>query len=218
MKKIIIFLMFVFAAFNAHAQLANTKWKTTLKIDEEVPTLFDFGKDTLKLTRSANGAGIENMTYTISDSTLTLKKTEGQSDCDNDVVGKYTFSIKGDQLSFKLLSDACYDRSSVLDNANCVKFTWPAEVNVDEAILKQYPGVYSMDEQHNITISLENGKLMADSKTNLAAKTRLYATGDTKFLLHLGEISLEFIKGADGSISKFVVHENGKDYDWIKAK
>jgi hypothetical protein len=218
MKKIITAALLLFAAIHTHAQLTNTKWKGTLKIDEDVPAIFDFGKDTLKLTRFANNAPIENMTYSITDSTLTLKKTEGQSDCDNDVIGKYKFLIKGDALSLKLLSDACEDRSSVLDNTTYSKFTWPAEVKVDEAILKQYPGVYAMDNQHKITISLENGRIMADSQTNLASKTALYALSDTSFLFHLGDIFLEFVKATDGNISKFIVHENGKDYDWIRAK
>jgi hypothetical protein len=218
MKKIITLVLILFTAINTHAQLANTKWKGTLKIEEDVPALFDFGNDTLKIARFANNAPIENMVYTIADSTLTLKKTAGQSDCDNDVIGKYKFWANGDKLSLKLITDACEDRSSVLDNTTYAKFTWPAEVKVDETILKQYPGDYAMDEQHKITISLENGKLMADSKTNLDAKTTLYALSETKFSFHIGEITLEFIKEAGDKVSKFVVQQDGKDYDWKKIK
>ncbi|MDB5089552.1 MAG: hypothetical protein JWR09_3546 [Mucilaginibacter sp.] len=218
MKKIITLVLILFTAINTHAQLANTKWKGTLKIEEDVPAFFDFGSDTLKITRFANNAPIENMIYTITDSTLTLKKTAGQSDCDNDVIGKYKFWTNGDKLSLKLLADACEDRSSVLDNTTYAKFAWPAEAKVDETILKQYPGDYAMDDQHKITISLENGKLMADSKTNLEAKTTLYALSETKFSFHIGEIALEFIKEAGDKVSKFVVHQDGKNYDWKKIK
>ena len=218
MKKITTLALILFAAITTHAQLANTKWKATLKIDEDVPAIFDFGKDTLKLTRFASNIPIENMAYSLADSTITLTKTEGQSDCDNDVVGKYKFLIRGDVLSFKLLSDACDDRSSVLNNISLAKFAYPAEVKVDEAILKQYPGVYAMDDQHKITISVENGRVMADSKTNLAAKTALYALSETRFSFHIGEITMEFEKAPDGTVSKFIVHENGKDYDWIREK
>ncbi|SHM57596.1 DUF3471 domain-containing protein [Mucilaginibacter sp. OK098] len=218
MKKIITLVLILFTAINTHAQLANTKWKGTLKIEEDVPAFFDFGSDTLKITRFANNAPIENMVYTITDSILTLKKTEGQSDCDNEVRGKYKIGIKGDDLSLKLLSDACEDRSSVLNNINLAKFSYPAEVKVDEAVLKQYAGIYAMNEQHKITISVENGRLMADSKTNLAAKTALYTLSEHKFSFHIGEITMEFKKGPGGIVSKFIVHENGKDYDWIKEK
>ena len=94
MKKIVTLTLILFAALNTHAQLANTKWKGTLKLEEDVPAFFDFGKDTLKVTRFANNAPIENMAYTITDSTLTLKMMEGQSDCDNEVTGKYKIDIR----------------------------------------------------------------------------------------------------------------------------
>jgi len=218
MKKIVTLTLILFAALITHAQLANTKWKGTLKLEEDVPAFFDFGKDTLKVTRFANNAPIENMAYTITDSTLTLKKTEGQSDCDNEVTGKYKIGIKGDELLLKLVSDACDDRSSVLNNMSLTRFAYPVEVKVDVAVLKQYAGIYAMDDQHKITISVENGRLMADSKTNLPAKTTLYAFGENKFSFHIGEITMEFEKGPNSIVRKFIVHENGKDYDWIKEK
>jgi hypothetical protein len=218
MKNIVTFLLTLFATLNVHAQLTDTKWKGTLKINEDVVTLFDFGKDTLKLTRFANNTTIENMSYTIADSTLILKKTAGQSDCDNEVIGKYKFLINGDKLSIKLVTDGCYDRSSVLDNTSFTRFTWPAEVKTNEAILRQYPGVYALDDQHQITIGLENGRLTANSKTNLPVKTTLYPLSETRFSFHMGDITLEFVKGPNGMVIKFVVHENGKDYDWIKEK
>ncbi len=218
MKKLIILLFILFAVYNVQAQLTNTKWKGALRIDDSPEVIFDFGKDILKIYMYSNSATIENMTYTVTDSAFTLKKIEGQSDCDNEVLGKYKFGIKDNELSVKLLADDCSDRSSALNDTKWTKFEWPAEVEVDETVLKQYPGVYAMDDQHKITISFENGRLMADSQTNLVTKTALYATSNNKFLFHLGDISLEFIKGADGKVSKFIVHEAGKDYDWIKMK
>ena len=215
MKKIIT-LLFLFAAFNSHAQLANTQWKGTLNINGDVATLFSFGKDTLKITAFANGIIIEKMVYTVADSTLTLKKTEGQSDCDNDVMGKYKFKINGETLSIKLIADACEDRSSALNNTTYTKFAWPAAVKVDEAILNQYSGVYAMDAGHKIIITIENGRLMADSKTNLPAKTEIYAVNNSTFIFHFGDITMQFIKDTSGKVNKFMVHQDGKDYDWLK--
>ena len=215
MKKLlmIVFLLSIFSG--VHAQLTNTKWKGVLKIQDDIPTIFDFGKDTLTLTTYANNVLIEDMTYTIADSVLTLKKISGQSDCDQEI-GKYKYSIKGELLLLNLVSDGCEDRSSVLDNISLTKFQWPAVVNVDEGILKQYPGVYAMDAQHKITITFENGKLMADSPTNLVAKTQLYPASNTKFDFHYADINLEFVNGTDGKPVKLVVHQDGKDYDWKK--
>lgn len=215
MKKLTTTALLLFVICGAQAQLINTKWKGVLKIQDDIPTIFDFGKDTLTLTTYANNVLIEDMTYKVTDSILTLKKISGQSDCDQEI-GKYRFSVKGDVLSLKLVSDACEDRSSVIDNTSFTKFEWPAVVNVDEAVLKQYPGVYALDNQHKITITLENGKLMADSPTNLVAKTKLYPASNTKFYFHYADINLDFVNGPDSKTTKLVVHQDGKDYDWKK--
>jgi len=215
MKKILAIVLLLLIYSGANAQLTNTKWKGVLKIQDDIPTIFDFGKDTLTLTTYANNVLIEDMTCAIADSILTLKKISGQSDCDQEV-GKYKFSIKGDVLSLKLFSDACGDRSSVLDKLSLTRFEWPTVVNVDEAILKQYPGVYVMDDQHKIIITFENGKLMAYSPTNMVAKTKLYPASDTKFYFHYADVNLDFVKGGDGKPVKLVVHQDGKDFDWKK--
>lgn len=217
MKKLITAALLLLVFSGVHAQLANTKWKGILKIQDDIPTIFDFEKDTLTLTTYANNVLIEDMTYKIADSILTLKKISGQSDCDQEI-GKYKFSIRGDVLTLKLVSDACEDRSSVLDNNTFNKFEWPAVVNVDEAILKQYTGVYAMDGQHKITITVENGKLMAESATNLVTKIKLYPASGTKFYFHYADVYLDFIKGADGKPVKLVVHQDGKDFDWKKIQ
>jgi len=52
---------------------------------------------------------------------LTIKKINGQSDCDASVLGKYKFDIKGKDMYVTLVSDDCNDRSSVLDKATFVK-------------------------------------------------------------------------------------------------
>ena len=61
------------------------------------------------------------MTYFANGNTFTIKKIKGQSDCDNTTPGKYGFQIKGDKMLIKLVSDACYDRSSALDITNWTK-------------------------------------------------------------------------------------------------
>jgi len=219
MKKLTILLLITFAALSAHAQLADTKWKAKVTIDDTVTVVFDFGKDVLRVYKFANIAGIENMSYTATDSTFTIKKIEGQSDCDNEVVGKYKYRIKGNNLSIKIINDPCDDRSHVIVNANWAKLVYPPEVKVDAAVLKQYIGNYVMDDQHKITITLENGKLMAESETgNLPAKMQLYALSTAKFSLRLGDVTFDFTKGTDGKISKFVVYQAGKNYDWKKVK
>ena len=74
MKKLITAALLLLVFSGVHAQLANTKWKGILKIQDDIPTIFDFEKDTLTLTTYANNVLIEDMTYKIADSILTLKK------------------------------------------------------------------------------------------------------------------------------------------------
>jgi len=219
MKKLYLFaLLLLLTVFSSYAQIQNTIWKGTLKIDNSPEALFDFGKDTLKVRAYQNNMVIETMTYAYTDTSFTVKKVEGQSDCDNTVLGKYKFTIKGDELTLKAVKDDCDDRSSALNDTKWTRFAWPAEVKVDEAVLKQYPGTYAMDDQHSITISLENGRLMAESPTNLPGKTLLYGQSDTRFLFHIRDVALEFVKDNNGAVTKFVVYEDGKTYDWKKVK
>jgi len=121
MKKIIFILLATFLLKPAMAQLKNTRWEGAIKGDNARNTTLDFKKDTLVLYGASNNDVIETMTYTIKGNTFTIKKIDGQSDCDNTSAGKYGFEIKGDKMLIKLISDACYDRSSALDKTDWTK-------------------------------------------------------------------------------------------------
>ena len=115
MKKIIFILLATFLLKPAIAQLKNTKWEAAIKGDNPRNTILDFEKDTVILYATSNNEIIETMTYILKGNTFTVKKIEGQSDCDNSTPGKYGFEIKGDKMLIKLISDECSDRSSALD-------------------------------------------------------------------------------------------------------
>jgi|ERR1017187_513213 hypothetical protein len=115
-KKISLLFLVFLAAISGHAQMAYTKWKTSLQLQDQVTVLFDFKKDTLKAISVADSSIIETMTYTVQDTSLQFKKISGQSECDNTVIGVYRFKITGNQLSLSLMNDNCYARSSVLDH------------------------------------------------------------------------------------------------------
>jgi hypothetical protein len=121
MKKIIFILLATFLLKPVMAQLKNTRWEGAIKGDNPRNTILDFKKDTLILYAASDDEIVETMTYTISGKTFTVKKTEGQSDCDNTTFGKYGFEIKGDKMLIKLISDVCNDRSSALDITNWTK-------------------------------------------------------------------------------------------------
>ena len=121
MKKIIFTLFVCLAIVSVHAQIANTKWKGTLHTNNPMDVIFDFSNDSFRVTKVEDNAVVETMTYEAKDTLLTIKKVYGQSDCDGVVIGKYRFEIKSNELYFKLVSDDCNDRSSVLDNSKWTK-------------------------------------------------------------------------------------------------
>src|SRR5277367_5831665 len=101
MKKIYITFVASLAFATTFAQLENTRWKSTIKIEGPVNVIFDFKKDTASLYTVADSTLIETMTYTHTDTSFTLMKIDGQSDCDNTTPGKYGFALKDDKLYLK---------------------------------------------------------------------------------------------------------------------
>ena len=122
MKKIIFILLATFILKPAFAQLKNTRWEGAVKGDNPRNAILDFKKDTLILYAASNNEIVETMTYTINGNAFTVKKIEGQSDCDNTTPGKYGFEIKGDKMLIKLINDPCNDRSSALDTTTWTKW------------------------------------------------------------------------------------------------
>ena len=114
MKKIIYTLIVTFITCGVHAQLANSKWKVTLQLDDPIDVVFNFSADTLDVTNAADNSDIEAMNYTLQDTVLSMRKLYGQSQCDTAAVGKYSYKVDGNELWLKLISDDCTDRSDVI--------------------------------------------------------------------------------------------------------
>ena len=121
MKEIIFIFLISLATITVRAQLKNTKWKGTIHSDDDIEAIFDYRSDTLEVSNISDGSNIETMTYAIKDSVLSMKKISGQSNCDTTGEGKYKFEIKDDVLYLALISDACSDRTSALNNSKWVK-------------------------------------------------------------------------------------------------
>ena len=114
MKKILFLLLISFICLSTHAQVTNSKWKTTLQLDQPVDVVFDFRTDTLDVTNAADSSSLETMKYTLKDTVLTIQKLYGQSECDTGTIGSYTCTINGDEMHLKMISDDCSDRSGVI--------------------------------------------------------------------------------------------------------
>jgi len=216
MKKNYFLFVATFLLNAAFAQLENTRWKTTLQIDGQVNTLMDFRRDTILMYTVADSNIIERMTYTSNDTSLTLVKIDGQSDCYKEP-GKYRFTITGDNLLLKLLADDCYDRYSVIQNTTWKKWKDYPEIKVAESILKTYIGVYAFDELHLITISLNNGVLYAEGPNNGLPRSPFTPVTQSKFFLKIAGVEMDFVKDANGKVVKMISHEE-TDHELKKIK
>lgn len=136
MYKIIFVSFVMFVSVSLKAQLENTRWKSTLYINEPINVILDFKKDTVSVYTVADSSIIETMTYKQNDTSFTLLKIDGQSDCGNDVKGIYHFLLKQNVLTIQLLNDDCYNRSYALQNTEWKKWKDAVEVKPAEPVLK----------------------------------------------------------------------------------
>lgn len=114
MKKVIYVFIISFFAIKAQAQLAGTKWKATLQLDQPLDVMFNFSADTLSVTNAADNSDLETLKYFLKDTVLTLQKLYGQSGCDTTSKGAYAYKISGNEMLLKLISDDCLDRSNAI--------------------------------------------------------------------------------------------------------
>ncbi|MGN6802599.1 MAG: hypothetical protein ACTHJN_11900 [Ginsengibacter sp.] len=113
MRKILVTAAIIFVALSTKAQLANTKWKGTLNVENGLDAVFNFHNDTLEVSSAESGEDLETMSYNTTDSVLTLVKLYGQSQCDT-TAGKYKYAIENNELTLSVISDECPDRSQAI--------------------------------------------------------------------------------------------------------
>jgi Domain of unknown function (DUF3471) len=217
MKKIACIAWLGLISHVASAQLVHTKWHGTLRLDNPANVILDFGKDTLVLYTVADSTVVETMLYSARDSVLSLKKIDGQSDCDGSTTGIYHFFQNKDFLFLRLASDSCLDRSSVLDTTRWRRWTDHQQVRVDESILQKYVGVYEFDPSHQLFITLEKGELQIEGPNSNLPKLPLVALSPTRFFLKIAGVEIDFVQDAKGQVTGLISHEN-QDYLLKKIK
>ena len=87
-------------------------------------------------------------------------------------------------------------------------------VDVDPAILKSYEGTYALSPFFAITITLEDGKLMAQATAQ--QKFQIFATSNSEFFYKVVDAQISFEKGDDGQVDKLILHQNGLDQPALK--
>jgi len=216
MKKISLFILTLLFHLITFAQLANTKWVGIIKGDNPRKVYFNFNDAGFSVYTVSDSTLAEMMVYSTEGNQLTVKKVDGQSDCDNGSVAKYTFKDIKDSLFVKVKDDACPDRSSAIDGFAGVRWKKHPEVKVDPTTLKQYAGVYTLDANHEVIISVDNGKLQIEGPKMGLPKLPLIAVSNSRFFLKIAYVEMDFVRDASGKVTKIISHEE-KDYELKKT-
>jgi D-alanyl-D-alanine-carboxypeptidase/D-alanyl-D-alanine-endopeptidase len=88
-------------------------------------------------------------------------------------------------------------------------------VKVDPAVLKSYEGKYALAPVFAITVTIEDGKLMAQATGQ--PKFEVFPESETEFFYKVVDAKLSFEKDKDGKVSGLVLHQNGLNLPGTKA-
>jgi hypothetical protein len=89
-------------------------------------------------------------------------------------------------------------------------------VQVDVAVLKQYEGEYELEPGMTASFMVKEGKLLVD--THHDPVEELLPKGDNIFAFTHMEATLEFVKGSDGKVEKFVFRQGSNTREAKKIK
>jgi len=82
------------------------------------------------------------------------------------------------------------------------------EVTVDPKIYDSYVGDYELGPDFMITITSENGKLMAQATGQ--SKFELFASSETEFFLKVVDARVTFVKDEQGKVTELILNQNGR--------
>lgn len=88
------------------------------------------------------------------------------------------------------------------------------EITVALPVLQSFVGVYDITPQFQLTVTVENGQLMAQATNQPSFK--LHAESETKFFLKVVDAQVEFIKNEQGVVDKLILYQNGTQLAGIR--
>jgi CubicO group peptidase (beta-lactamase class C family) len=92
-------------------------------------------------------------------------------------------------------------------------------ISLDDAVLQQYTGTYTVNGKDKVFISFKNHQLFAESSSkNGIPSLPIFAENENSFFLKDFDAVFTFVKGADNSVNKFISYENGKVMEFSKIK
>ncbi len=90
------------------------------------------------------------------------------------------------------------------------------EITLPEEILKKYAGTYEVTPQFQITITVEEGKLIAQATDQ--PKFELFAQKENYFFLKAVEAEVEFVNNDKGEVEKLILYQGGAKTPAVKIK
>jgi CubicO group peptidase (beta-lactamase class C family) len=82
-------------------------------------------------------------------------------------------------------------------------------IDVSPDVLETYAGVYTLAPNFNLTVTLEEGKLMLQATGQ--GKYQVFPESRTKFFLKVVDAQISFILSKDGKVDHLVLHQGGID-------
>ena len=84
----------------------------------------------------------------------------------------------------------------------------PKEIKIDSKIYESYAGDYELAPGFIITITSEDGKLMAQATGQ--PKFELFPTSETEFFFKVVEAQVSFVKDEAGKVTQLILNQNGR--------
>lgn len=118
--------------------------------------------------------------------------------------------------SYEYLSKMTMDIYGVLSGKDVKLPKAKVAVTLDTALLREYVGQYQISANSSITISLQDGHLWGQAAGQ--GKTELFAAKKDFFFPKVVDFDIEFVRGANGKIEKFILHQNGQDISAMRLE
>jgi hypothetical protein len=80
-------------------------------------------------------------------------------------------------------------------------------ITLDSTVLDKYVGQYQITPERIMTVTNENGKLMAQLTGQ--PKVEIFAESETKFFLKVIDAQITFVKDAEGRVANMILHQRG---------
>jgi CubicO group peptidase (beta-lactamase class C family) len=135
-----------------------------------------------------------------SETVFFLKVVDAQIEFEKDAAGKVTGLI---------LHQGGRDQKAPRTSDRAEAPPPPKEIQVSPVILAKYAGVYELSPGQDVTMTVENGRLM----TQIAGqpKFELLAQSESRFFLKVVDAQVEFFTDAAGAATHLVIHQNGHE-------